>query len=116
MSESQTPKQRLEQLRRELGEPGLVSNSALSTPSLIQKHAESAILISQIAEESTKEIICLTRKLFLYTVGLFVLTFVLLLVEIRGMFAERCPAVQNQAALNNQADYQQDTNRSVIHK
>jgi len=87
---SKTPQNRLEELRREIADPRLVSNSATSTPELIQKHAESAILISQIAEKSTQEVISLTRKLLIYTICLFVFTVALFLVELRGFLSEFC--------------------------
>jgi hypothetical protein len=85
---SKTPQARLEELRVELADPRLVSSSATSTPELIQKHAESAILISQIAEKSTQEVIGLTRKLLIYTICLFVLTVSLLLLELRGLLSK----------------------------
>jgi hypothetical protein len=85
--ESKTPQERLEELRREIADSGSVNNSAVATPWLIQKLAESAILISQIAENSTQKIIALTRKLLIYTICLSVLTLCLLLLELRGLLA-----------------------------
>jgi hypothetical protein len=72
----------LEKILLEINRGGLVSNSAVSTPKLLELNTKALILAAQVEKESSERIINLTEKLLLYTIALLVATLALLGKEI----------------------------------